>query len=147
MVEKNVFETAVPLSQGLDDRPPPSLIWRSGFATVHAICIFYSPLWKVYGHLATKPFRHQEVNSPLTNNSVIIDVFTHLEVTWRNFLLVSCLSDNQEDINLLDFSVFEFKFFHSFFFLFHSFSVPQWFLYNVKTLETFLLSFPNIHVG
>ena len=25
--------------------------------------------------------RHQEVNLPLTNNSVIIDVFTHLEVT------------------------------------------------------------------
>ena len=36
---------------------------------------------------------------------------------------------------------------HSFFFLFHSFSVPQWFPFNVKTLETFLLSFPNIHVG
>ena len=25
--------------------------------------------------------RHQEVNSPPTNNSIIIDVFTHLEVT------------------------------------------------------------------
>ena len=118
-VEKNFFETAAPLSQGLDDRPPPpSLIWRSGSASVHAICIFYSPLWKVYGHLATKPFRHQEVNSPLTHYSVIIDVFTHLEVTWRNFLFVSCLSDNQEDIYLLDFLVFEFNFFHSFFSLF-----------------------------
>ena len=52
-VEKNFLETAAPLSQGLDDRTPPSLIWKSGSANVHAICIFYSPLWKVYGHLAT----------------------------------------------------------------------------------------------
>ena len=135
-VEKNFLDTAAPFSPGLVARPPvpylvvwlpapppPPLIWRSGSTTVHAICIFYSPLWKVYGLLATKPFRHQrsrhqEVNSPVTNNSVIIDVFTHLEVTWRNFLLVSCLSDNQEDIYLLDFLVFEFNFFHFFFSLF-----------------------------
>ena len=34
--EKNfVWDWAPPLSQGLDDRPPSLLIWRSGSATVH----------------------------------------------------------------------------------------------------------------
>jgi len=64
-VEKNVFETAAPLSQGLDDRAPlsegldPPLFMPFVYFTHHFEL-------KVYGHLATKPIRHQEVNSPPT---------------------------------------------------------------------------------
>ena len=66
--KKNFFETAAPLSQGLDDRTPlsegldPPLFIPFAYFTHHFEL-------KVDGHLATnKPFRHQEVNSPPTNS-------------------------------------------------------------------------------
>ena len=45
---------------------------------------------------------------------------------------MSCLSDNQEDIYLLDFLVFQFNFFHSFFSLFFVRCVTCGFFWTIK---------------
>ena len=65
---KKFFETAAPLSQGLDDLPLPLSEGLDPPLFMPLLYFTHHFELKVYCHLATKPFRHQEVNSPPTNS-------------------------------------------------------------------------------